>query len=264
MWCPVRHQTIEFLNNQKDEILKIVKDVRIAKIAGSTASLVGGALTLTGIILIPFTFGASVGLSLAGAGVGALGTATGFGAAVVSKVMTSSKLKEAHEHIKFDHQVSSNVNDIASEYNRVFQSVQRAKMSKFDIAYGALGVGGRVGAGVAKGAEAVIKVGLAAGKVFVKVGSAGVRAAAVTGGVVGGFALLVSAPLDIYQIASNSYYLVKRGENGENERDSTCRWYMEKIREMERELYRIEHNEPDENNDENDDERRHLVQSTHT
>ena len=269
IWCPIRRQTIEFLDNQKDEILKIVRDVRIAKIAGSATSLiVGGALTITGLILIPFTFGASIGLTLAGAGVGALGTATSFGAAIVSKVMTSTRLKEAHDHIKLDQQLSSNVNDIANEYNRALQSAQsqgKAKMNKADIAHGALGIGARVSVGAAKGSAAGIEIGLASGGAIARAGTVGLRAAAIAGGVVGGVALVVTAPLDIYQIASNSYHLVKSGKNGENEKDLSYKWYMDKIRKMERELYRIQHTEPEEDNDESDDETKHLmVQSTRT
>ena len=263
IWCPIRRQTIEFLKNQKDEILKIVRDVRIAKIAGSTTSLIGGgALTISGLILIPFTFGGSIGLTLAGAGVGALGTATTFGAAIVSKLMTSARLKEAHEHIELDQQLSSNVNNIANEYNR---QQEKAKMSTADIAQGALGIGARISVGAAKGSAAGIELGLASGGAIARVGTVGLRAAAIAGGVVGGLALFVTAPLDIYQIASNGYHLVKRGENGENEKDSNCVWYMEKIRKMERELYCIEHTEPEEDNYESDDESRHLlVQSTQT
>ena len=182
--------------------------------------------------------------------------------------MTSARLKEAHEHIKLDQQLSSNVNDIANEYNRAFQSAQsqeNAKMSTADIAQGALGIGARISVGAAKGSAAGIELGLASGGAIARVGTVGLRAAAIAGGVVGGLALVVTAPLDIYQIASNSYGLATRGENGENERDSICIWYTEKIREMERELYCIEHKKPEEDNDESDDESRHLlVQSTHT
>ena len=138
-------------------------------------------------------------------------------------------------------------------------------MSNADMAHGTLSLGGRLGATLAKGAAGTIEFGLASGGAIAKVSTVGLRAAAYAGGVVGGLALVVTAPLDIYQITSNSYGLATRGENGENERDSICIWYTEKIREMERELYCFEHKKPEEDNDESDDESRHLlVQSTHT
>ena len=263
IWCPIRRQTIELLNNQKEEILKIVRDVRIAKIAGSATSLIaGGALTITGLALIPFTLGASIGLMLAGAGVGALGTATSIGAAVVSKVMKSTRLKEAHEHIKLDQQLSSNVNDIANEYNRALQSQEKAKMKKTDMAHCTLGIGSHASVGVFKSRPTAFEKGLTSGRDIARIGTMGLKTggfksvalAAVkiggrviarvglkaAGGVVGGVALAVTAPLNIYQIASNSYHLVKSSRDVENEKDSTCNWYMNKIKEMKRELDRIE------------------------
>ena len=204
-------------------------------------------------------------MTLAGAGVGALGTATSFGAAIVSKLMTSARLKEAHEHIKLDQQLSSNVNDVANEYNRTLQSAQsqgKVKMNKADITHGVLGIGARVSVGAAKGSAAGIEIGLASGGAIARAGTVGLRAAAIAGGVIGGVALVVTAPLDIYQIASNGYHLARSSRNGENENDLICRWYMDKIREMERELHRIEHIKPEEDNDESDDEsKRLLVQS---
>ena len=123
IWCPVCHQTIELLEQHKEEILKIVRDVRIAKIAGASTSLVvGGVLTIIGLIFIPFTFGGSIALTLAGAGVGAAGTATTFGAAIASKVMSNSKVKKPQEHINLDQQMSEHVNKRASVYKEAIKN----------------------------------------------------------------------------------------------------------------------------------------------
>ena len=53
------------------------------------------------------------------------------------------------------------------------------------------------------------------------------RATTIAGEVVGGVALAVSAPLDIYQIASNGYHLAKSGRNSEDESDLTCGMWTE-------------------------------------
>ena len=221
-------------------------------------------------------------MTLAGAGVGALGTATSFGAVIVSKVMKSTRSKEAHEHIKLDQQLSSNVNDIANEYNR---AQEKAKMKKTDMAHCTLGIGSHASVGGFKSRPTAVQIGLTSGrdiakvglqtgilnsaaaikiggKVITGVGTMGLRAAAITGGVVSGLTLVVTAPLNIYQIASDSYHLVKSSRDVENEKDSTCKWYMNKIEEMKRELHCIENiishmelEEDDESREEDDESR---------
>ena len=260
IWCPVRHQTIKLLEQNKDEVLKIARDVRIAKIAGSATSLVvGGGLIIAGLILIPFTFGASVGLTLAGAGVGAAGTATSVGASIVSKVMSNSKVKKAREHINLDQQMSVHVNERGSEYN---EAIKNATIVT-DSVHAAVGVGGRLGVGVTKGIAAGIEAGVQAGSAAVRVGSIGLRAAAIAGGVVGRLALLVTAPLDIYQISKNSYEVATSGSNGENESDATCKWYMEQIKKMKKELDNIEAPQDRDDNDDQheskEDDRQQLI-----
>ena len=74
----------------------------------------------------------------------------------------------------------------------------------------------------------------------------GFKVAAIPEDVVGGNALLVIAPLDIYQIGKNSYDLYATyGSNGKNESDATIKWYIEQIKKMK---------EPHHNNDDNDDQ----------
>ena len=58
------------------------------------------------------------------------------------------------------------------------------------------------------------------------------KVAAIPGDVVGGIALLVIAPLDIYQIGKNSYDLYATYSNGENESDANIKWYIEQIKKM--------------------------------
>ena len=232
IWRPIRRKTIYLLEQHKDEVLKIVRDVRIAKIAGSATSLVvGGGLAIAGLVLIPFTFGASVGLTVAGATMGAVGTATTVGASIVSKLMTDNRVKKAQEHIKLDQQMSVHVNKRGSEYNKALKNAGIV----IESIQGAAGVGGRLGVGVAKG----IVGGVEAGGTALRIGGTGVRVVAVAGGVVGGVALLVTAPLDIYQIYNNSYELATSGECGENESDPTFVWYTKQIKKLKEELDHI-------------------------
>ena len=243
IWRPIRRKTIDLLEQHKDEVLKIVRDRRIAKIAGSATSLVvGGSLAIAGLVLIPFTFGASIALTLAGAGVGAAGTATSVGASIVTKVMSNSRIKKAREHIKLDQQMSERVNKGGSDYN---EAIKKAGIVTESI-QGLAGVGGRLGVGVTKGIAKGVEAGIEAGGTVLRIGGAGVRVVAIAGGAVGGVALLVTAPLDIYQIGRNSYDLATSGEHGENESDPTFVWYTEHIKKLKDELDHISSHQEDE------------------
>ena len=166
IWCPVCHQTIKLLKEHKHKVSKIVRDVRIAKIASSATSLVfGGSLTIIGLFLIR----PSVWLTLAGAGVGAAGTATTAGASFISKVMSNSKVKKAREHIKLDQQMSELVNKRDSDYNEAIKNTTIVT----DSIYAVIGVGGRLGVGVTKGIAGGVEAGIQAGLAAVRVGSVG-------------------------------------------------------------------------------------------
>ena len=250
IWRPIRRKTIDLLELHKDEVLKIVRDVRISKIAGSATSLVvGGSLTIAGLILIPFTFGASVGLTVAGAVVGAAGTATTFGSSIVSRKMFNNRVKKAQEHINLDQQMSEHVNKRGSEYN---EALKKAGIVIKSI-QGAAAVGGRLSAGVAKGIAGSVEAGIEAGGTALRIGGAGVRVVAIAGGAVGGVVLAVTLPLDIYQIGKNSYELATSGERGESENDPTFVWYTEQIKKLKEELDHISSHQEDDSTHQEDD-----------
>ena len=262
IWCPVRCQTIDLLKQQSDQVLKILRDARIAKIAGASASLVvGGSLSIIGLILIPFTFGASVGLTVSGAAVGIAGTTTSLGASIASKKMTSSKLNQAREHIKLDQQLSEHVNKIQSEYKQALenagaslqaghvnlrQSESNQALENGGIKSTSLQVvasGSRaVFVGITKGITAGVETTLDAGVAVVRIGSTGIRVLSLAGGVVGTALIVVTVPLDSYQIYKNSRELIKSfsGEKGKNEEDEVYKWYMKQISELEEEFHKIE------------------------
>ena len=68
--------------------------VNKAVIGGATAGIVGGGLTVAGLVLIPFTFGGSLGLTIAGASLGAAGGVAGGTARVVEGVKQNTSVKE--------------------------------------------------------------------------------------------------------------------------------------------------------------------------
>ena len=64
-------------------------NVNKATIAGATAGIVGGGLMIGGLIAAPFTFGASLGLTIVGATIGTAGGVTTAGAKIFDHVQSS-------------------------------------------------------------------------------------------------------------------------------------------------------------------------------
>ena len=71
---------IEKIESIQEEIDRHHSNVNKATIAGSVAGIVGGGLFIGGLIAAPFTFGASLGLTIVGTGIGAAGGMTTAGA----------------------------------------------------------------------------------------------------------------------------------------------------------------------------------------
>ncbi|XP_058865344.1 guanylate-binding protein 5-like [Acipenser ruthenus] len=88
------------LKNIADIMDKLQMHSTIANVAGSSAAVVGSVLTITGLALLPFTFGASAILTGVGVGVGVAGGVTTVTADIcrfVKNKNLNSDVKEAHE-----------------------------------------------------------------------------------------------------------------------------------------------------------------------
>ena len=197
--------------------MSLLNKARIAKIAtASTSLVVGGALTVAGLALLPFTFGVSIGLTVAGAGIGAASTISGTAAYFVAKGMNYSCFKFAQRHIQVDQQFTLNLQQAIKTYNE-----ERTQSYTASIVEGVnvVGAGARVGLGVAKG----VVVGVTEGAVVAaRVGGRAV------GGVLGGLTLVFTVPLDIYSIATYSYELSKssKDKSGKFEKDKDCQYLI--------------------------------------
>ncbi|XP_058863718.1 apolipoprotein L5-like [Acipenser ruthenus] len=88
------------LNGIADGLDKVDRDCTIAKTAGSSAGVVGGVLTIVGIGLAPVTFGASLGLSIAGAVTAVAGGATNVGTQIVKCVSDGKDNNRVNEIVK--------------------------------------------------------------------------------------------------------------------------------------------------------------------
>ncbi|KAJ7371167.1 hypothetical protein OS493_027856 [Desmophyllum pertusum] len=82
LWSVRRRETIQTLRSLADELMEHHKNVHIAKVSGSSASIGGFVLLATGFGLAPVTFGASVILSAVGGAMCGLGGATVAGSSI--------------------------------------------------------------------------------------------------------------------------------------------------------------------------------------
>ena len=102
---------------------------------------------------------------------GAAVSATTFGASIVSRKMSNTRVKKPQEHINLNQQIREQVNKIDSEYN---EALKKTGIVIESIQYGA-GVGGCLGVGVAKGIAGSVEAGIEAGGTALRIGGAGVQ-----------------------------------------------------------------------------------------
>ena len=96
------------LKDAKDKVDKVHTGVNVTYIASGATSAVGGALLLGGIIAAPFTFGASIGLSIAGGVIAA-------GSSVAS---VSATITDYNYGIYSQEKTDDMVNDFINHYEK--------------------------------------------------------------------------------------------------------------------------------------------------
>ncbi|XP_019859962.1 PREDICTED: uncharacterized protein LOC109588224 [Amphimedon queenslandica] len=231
MWYPIRCKTISVLSDNKEAVLSIVRHERIARIAASSASIVlGGGMVVAGLALLPFTFGVSIGLSVAGGVVGATASLGGIGAFIASKILSNKRLKLAQEHISLDQQLSISINNVAAKYNEAMKKCVESALDGGElagnVAAGGAGLAslGRVGMGIAIGIESAAEVGAIA-----------LRTGARTLGVVlAGASLAVTVPIDLGFIVYHSYHIHKssKDKTGKADSNKVVQWLIKQTEDM--------------------------------
>lgn len=95
-----KQKTIEHLYDTANYLDKVWRDCKIASIAGNSAGILGGLLTIGGGIATVLTAGAASPLLIAGISLGAVGASTNLGTAATEAAINSAKLQEAEEALK--------------------------------------------------------------------------------------------------------------------------------------------------------------------
>ena len=99
-WKKQREDCIREIRDLADNIDFHHRNTNIAQVPASIAGLAGGVLTITGLALIPVTFGVSLGLTIAGAVVGTGAAVTGIANAGTDIGVRIHRTKKAQQCVK--------------------------------------------------------------------------------------------------------------------------------------------------------------------
>ncbi|XP_041091319.1 apolipoprotein L3-like [Polyodon spathula] len=172
------------LNEIADGLDEVNKNSAIAKTTGSCVSVAGGVMTIAGLVLAPFTLGASTLLAGVGLGVGVLGGATAVGTEITKAVIDGGENEKVAEILK---NIESAMSQLDKSVGKACHTVSKWDENGFEKIVKATGQLGVKGASAASALSRVVRVSLSKG-------------ARIAGGVVAG----VFVALDVYDIAKNS------------------------------------------------------------
>jgi len=101
-WKIQRENLILNLRTIIKKLHKLQKNVDISKLTGNSISIIGAGLAIFGFAMTPFTFGISLGIVLAGSGLGVVGSLTTGGANIVNYLVSNLEIKKAVEMLEKD------------------------------------------------------------------------------------------------------------------------------------------------------------------
>ena len=101
-----RTETIQKLRASAAYLDSVWLRCRVSRTLGSSASVVGGGLTIAGGVLTTLTAGAAAPVLIAGVATSTLGAATNIGTSVVEKIISSRQIREMNEAFDRDREVT--------------------------------------------------------------------------------------------------------------------------------------------------------------
>ncbi|MGH0155500.1 UNVERIFIED_CONTAM: hypothetical protein FKN15_029895 [Acipenser sinensis] len=189
---------VDELRSIADGVDRFHKGAMIASITGGAVSAARGIATITGLILAPFTFGASVIVTAVGLGVATAGGLTSASATISDTVNNSYDRKRVEEITDRYQKDMTPISECLESIHTGMENMKRAS-SKME---GVFQAGARAGKGFANIAEIVRVVQLA------KVAGGTVRAVRIAGVATGILSGLFMG-LDVFFIAKDSIELRK-------------------------------------------------------
>nr|XP_022335914.1 uncharacterized protein LOC111132404 [Crassostrea virginica] len=114
IWAPERQKILKELRRIKDEIQRQARIHTIGSITYSSVGLVGGGLAIAGIVTAPFTFGASLALTVAGVASGVTSGIAGVTHGVVKLGIVKKHVNIAQESLKKHEEACKKMKDLVS------------------------------------------------------------------------------------------------------------------------------------------------------
>ena len=99
-YIAMRDDLAKMCQDLEQHIRLTVRNTGIAKVTGGTVGIASGTCAILGLILAPFTFGASIGLSIAGISGGIASAATTAGSAIAQHAIINKAKKQFKEFLE--------------------------------------------------------------------------------------------------------------------------------------------------------------------
>ena len=111
-WKAKRETTVKLLRAVAAEVSRTHRNANIAKLTGTSTSLVGAGLAIGGAAAAFFTFGASLIVTAVGIGLGAAGGLTAGGSELCDFLLSKSQLKLAQDALEDDRKATQALHEV--------------------------------------------------------------------------------------------------------------------------------------------------------
>ena len=116
-----RQDTIDKLRASATYLDSVWLRCRVSRTLGTSASVLGGGLTIAGGVLTTLTAGAAAPVLIAGVATSSLGAATNIGTSVVEKIINSKQIREMNEAFDRDREVTMKFEDQLQDLRKAYK-----------------------------------------------------------------------------------------------------------------------------------------------